>query len=81
MSAGIDLAVDLSRTVIYLWNGYLDKKYFWFIPVMLVVAYAGVWFGKQILNKIPQEIFKRIVLLMILLVGCFMIGRFFQKIT
>ena len=80
-SAGIDLAVDLSRNVIYLWNGYLDKKYFWFIPVMLVLAYAGVWFGKQILNKIPQEIFKRIVLLMILLVGCFMIGRFFQKIT
>ena len=35
-SASIDLLVDLSRTVIYLWNGYLDKKYFWFIPVLLV---------------------------------------------
>ena len=54
-SAGIDLAVDLSRTVIYLWNGYLDKKYFWFIPVLLVLAYAGVW----VANKYSTKFHKR----------------------
>ena len=33
-SAGIDFAVDLSRTIVYLFNGYLDKKYFWFIILL-----------------------------------------------
>ena len=75
-SAGIDFAVDLSRTVIYLWNGYLDKKYFWYIPVLLVLAYAGAWIGKKLLKKIPQEIFKEIVLTLILGVGCLMIYSF-----
>ena len=75
-SAGIDFAVDLTRTVIYLWNGYLDKKYIWFIPVLLVLAYAGVWIGKKALNKIPQEIFKKIVLVLILGVGAFMVYGF-----
>ena len=75
-SAGIDFAVDLSRTVIYLWNGYLDKKYYWYIPVLLVLAYAGAWIGKKLLKKIPEEIFKKIVLTLILGVGVLMIYSF-----
>lgn len=72
-SAGIDFAVDLSRTVIYLWNGYLEKQYYWYIPVLLILAYSGAYLGKKLLNYIPQNIFKRIVLLLILSVGFFMI--------
>ncbi len=75
-SAGIDLAVDLSRTIVYLINGYLDKKYIWYIPVLFVLAYAGAWIGKKVLNKIPDQIFKKIVLVLILLVGIFMVYGF-----
>ncbi|WP_153799514.1 sulfite exporter TauE/SafE family protein [Foetidibacter luteolus] len=75
-SAGIDFAVDLSRTVIYLANGYLRKEYFWFIPVLMVLAYAGAWTGKKILNKMPQEIFKKVVLSLILSVGILMVYGF-----
>lgn len=72
-SAGIDLAVDISRTVVYLSNGYLGQQYYWYIPVLMVVAYAGAYVGKRILSLIPQNIFKKIVLLLILAVGLMMI--------
>lgn len=75
-SAGIDFAVDFSRTVIYLFNGYLDKKYLWYIPVLFVLAYAGAWVGKKLLAKIPENIFKKIVLILIFAVGTFMIYSF-----
>ena len=44
-SAGIDLAVDFSRTVVYIWNGYLDSQYYWYIPVVMLLAYAGAFTG------------------------------------
>lgn len=75
-SAGIDFAVDLSRTIVYLFNGYLDKKYIWYIPALFVLAYAGAWIGKKLLNKIPDDIFKKIVLILILAVGVFMVYGF-----
>ncbi len=75
-SAGIDFAVDLSRTIVYLSNGYLEKKYYWFIPVLMVMAYLGAFVGKKLLNYIPQQVFKKIVLFLILAVGLLMIYGF-----
>lgn len=78
-SAGIDFAVDLSRTIVYLFNGYLDKKYFWYIPVLLVLAYAGAWIGKKLLVKIPDNIFKKIVLTLIFSIGILMVLSFILR--
>lgn len=75
-SAGIDFAVDLARTIVYLSNGYLDKKYLWYVPVLFVLAYAGSWIGKQLLDKVPENIFKKCVLVLIFAVGAFMIYGF-----
>ncbi|WP_395048061.1 sulfite exporter TauE/SafE family protein [Flavobacterium sp.] len=75
-SAGIDFAVDLSRTLVYLYNGYLDKKYLWYIPVLFVLAYAGSWIGKKLLDKVPENIFKKFVLVLIFGVGLFMVYGF-----
>ncbi len=72
-SAGIDLAVDLSRAVVYLKNDYLDNKYYWYIPILFVVASLGAYLGKKLLNRIPQNMFKKMVLLLILSVGIFLI--------
>lgn len=72
-SAGIDLAVDVSRTIVYLSNGYLRSQYYWYIPVLMILAYAGAFVGKRLLDLIPQNIFKKIVLLLILSVGLMMI--------
>jgi uncharacterized membrane protein YfcA len=79
-SAGIDFAVDVSRTIIYLYNGYLQPRYYWFVPVLFFLAYTGAWIGKKILNIIPQEIFKKIVLFLILGVGVLMISSFLSNI-
>lgn len=75
-SSAIDFAVDFSRTVTYLYNGYLDKKYIWYVPVLMVLAYAGAWVGKKLLGKIPENIFKKIVLVLIFCIGAFMIYGF-----
>lgn len=78
-SAGIDFAVDFSRTYVYLTNGYLRKEFLWYVPVLMVLAYLGAFFGKKILNFIPQEIFKKIVLTIILIVGSSMVYGFFTN--
>lgn len=75
-SAGIDFAVDFSRTIVYLSNGYLKSEFYWYIPVLMVLAYAGAFVGKKALGLIPQNIFKTIVLVLILLVGLLMIFSF-----
>jgi uncharacterized membrane protein YfcA len=47
---------------------------------MFVLAYVGAWVGKKILNVIPQEIFKKIVLALIFSVGCLMVFSFYEKL-
>lgn len=79
-SAGIDFAVDLSRTIVYLYNDYLDTKYYWYIPIMMILAYGGAFIGKKILKIIPENIFKKIVLGLIFCVGVVMVyGVFMNK--
>ncbi|MBX9768515.1 MAG: sulfite exporter TauE/SafE family protein [Bdellovibrionales bacterium] len=75
-SAGIDFAVDSSRTAVYLWNGYLGSQYYWYIPVLMLLAYAGAYVGKKLLDVIPQDIFRKIVLVLIFSVGILMIYSF-----
>lgn len=72
-SAGIDLLVDSSRTVIYLSNGYLGRQHYWYVPVLMVLAYAGAFVGKKLLGFIPQKVFRKIVLTLILAVGLLML--------
>lgn len=68
-SAAIDFGVDLSRMLIYLDSGFLDKSYYWSIPSLFVGAVLGSYLGKRILNKISQEAFRKIILGLILAIG------------
>ncbi|MBN8681708.1 MAG: sulfite exporter TauE/SafE family protein [Chitinophagales bacterium] len=68
-SALIDAGVDLSRAVIYLRAGYLQEADFGFIPVLIVVAILGTWLGKLVLDRIPQERFRKLVLILLALSG------------
>lgn len=76
-SACIDLGGDIGRTFIYIFNGYLDRKYLWFIPVLIVLAFSGSYIGKKILKQIPQNGFKNFVLVFILIIGAVMITGYF----
>ncbi len=74
-SAAIDFFVDLSRTVVFLMNGYFHSEHYVYVPFLLVTAFAGTYLGKISLNKISQENFRRIVLTLLLLIGITMIIR------
>ncbi len=68
-SAAIDMGVDLSRSVIYLENGFVGKEHLYIVAILFVVSFAGSYIGKLILNRIEQEHFKRIVLALIFIIG------------
>ncbi len=74
-SAAIDFGVDFSRTIIYFKNEFFDMAYIWHIPVLFVASFAGSYAGKLLLNKIPQHVFKKIVLIIILVMGVSMLYR------
>ncbi|XLS30662.1 sulfite exporter TauE/SafE family protein [Flavobacteriaceae bacterium M23B6Z8] len=68
-SAVIDLAIDFSRSIIYISNGYVLTKDLYLIPILILVGIVGTWMGKQLLNKISQNQFKQIALVLILIIG------------
>ena len=68
-SAAIDMGVDLSRTAIYFFNDYTDETRWFYIPLLMVASFFGSYLGKIILEKIPQEKFKTLVLVLILTMG------------
>ncbi len=68
-SAIIDLGIDSSRAVVYSLNGYVHKHDLYLIPILLVVSIVGTFIGKQILRLVSEIQFKRIVLILILLIG------------
>jgi hypothetical protein len=74
-SAAIDSGVDFSRMIVYLRGGYLTRDLYWFVPGLLLVAFAGSYVGKVLLNKIQQQSFRKIVLLLILVIGLTTLGR------
>lgn len=75
-SAIIDLGIDLSRSVVYTYNGYVHKDDLYLIPILLVVSIIGTFIGKKILEKLSEAQFKSTVLVLILLTGCITLGKF-----
>lgn len=68
-AAAIALAVDLTRIPIYFGAGFLESQFYYYIPILLIVALAGSFVGKKIVNKIPQNVFRNIVLIMISIIS------------
>jgi len=69
-SAAIALVIDLTRLATYLWGGLIQQyEYFILLPFLVVTAYLGVNTGKKLLVKIDQKLMRKIVLILILIVG------------
>lgn len=75
-SAAIDLGVDFTRSFVYLYNEYLEKEFYFMIPILLAIAFIGSYLGKLLLKKINQEQFKKIVLIFIFSIGITMIIKY-----
>jgi len=68
-AAAIALVVDLTRIPIYISQGFLRHEYYWYLPVLFILAIAGSFMGKQIVKLFPYKMFRKVVLIAILLVG------------
>lgn len=68
-SAWIDMGVDLSRSMVYASQGFITGSVLAHLPAMAIASIAGSWIGKRILERIPQERFKLIVLVLVLVMG------------
>ncbi len=68
-SAAVDLGIDLTRSVIYLGNDYLQVQDLWYIPGLIIISFLGTWTGKYVLKFIRQELFRKIVLVLIGVIG------------
>ena len=78
-SAAIDFGVDLSRSVVYVQQGYVQRNDWWYLPGLIVVAFIGSYIGKKLLNSVSQELFRKIILIFILLTGFLMAGKSLLK--
>ena len=76
-SAFIDFMIDFTRTFVYYSNGYIHQHDLKYIPFLFVIAIVGSYLGKHLLNFIPQEKFRQISLLFILLIGLVTIVKLF----
>lgn len=74
-SAAIDFGVDLSRSVVYVQQGYVQGQYWWYLPGLILIAFVGSYIGKKLLNSVSQDLFRKIVLVFILLTGILMAGK------
>jgi uncharacterized membrane protein YfcA len=68
-SGVISLMIDLTRIPVYLWKGLLPPEYYWYLPFLFVVALAGSYTSKFIVERVPVKKFTKIVQAAILLVS------------
>lgn len=77
-SAFIDFMIDFSRTFVYYQNGYIHQHDLIYVPFLLVIGLIGTFIGKKILHYIPQQKFKVISLVFILIIGIITLVNFFK---
>jgi uncharacterized membrane protein YfcA len=80
-SAAIDSGVDFSRAIVYLRANYLSSAFYWYVPGLLLVAFVGSYVGKIALNKLHQKNFRRIVLVLVFLIGLTTLGKFVEQLS
>ncbi len=76
-TTAIGLIVDFARMPVYFYFQWSNLLQLW-LPIILATigVLAGTWLGRLVLHKIPESIFKRIVSVLILLIG---ISMFFKQ--
>jgi uncharacterized protein len=68
-AATIALATDATRIPVYLSQGFLTEQYSLYIPILFGIALAGSFIGRKIVKRINQALFRKIVLVSIILVS------------
>jgi len=80
-SAFIDFLIDSTRTLVYYQNGYIHKHDMHYVPFLIVIGLVGSYLGKRILKYIPQNRFKKLALILILIIGIITASRFLVSLV
>lgn len=78
-SAFIDFLIDFTRTFVYYFNGYIHKEELIYLPFLLLIGLVGTYLGKRILEFIPQDKFRKLSLIFILIIGIVTIVNFMSR--
>jgi len=78
--AAIAVIIDATRIPIYLANNLLEPLFYYYIPILAVIGIAGSYTGKRIVNKIPPNTFKKVVLVALALASLLLIYRGLNQI-
>jgi hypothetical protein len=68
-AASIALVTDATRIPVYITQGFLDEHFYYYIPILIGLAVAGSYLGRKIVSRINQDLFRKIVLIAIILVS------------
>ena len=68
-AAAIALAVDITRIPIYFGSGFLESRFYIYIPLLFIIAFTGSFTGKKIVDKISQQLFRKCVLTIIAIIS------------
>ena len=69
-AGAIAIAIDTPRLATYLWQGTrIGPLLFWGMILFVPASFLGARLGKELLDRIPQEHFRKIVAAFLLIVG------------
>lgn len=60
-AASIALVTDATRIPVYVSQGFLEEQFYWYIPILVIIAVSGSFVGKKIVTRINHVIFRKIV--------------------
>lgn len=68
-SAAIDMGVDLSRSLVYVANGFVRQSDLYLVPILVAIGFTGTYIGKWLLGFISEKQFKSVVIGLIFVIG------------
>jgi uncharacterized membrane protein YfcA len=71
--AALAVVIDLTRIPIYFTNNLLETQYYYYIPVLIFLGIIGSYIGKKLVNLIPQDKFKNLVLIAVAIASIILI--------
>ncbi len=63
--AAVAVLIDLARIPVYFSTNLLDVQFYYCIPPLIVIGILGSYTGKKVVKKIPQDTFRKIILVAI----------------
>jgi uncharacterized membrane protein YfcA len=75
----VDFGGDITRLIIYLQKEYLSEDNYFYLPILTIVALIANWHAKKWVSLASTLFFRKMVLTIVFLLGCFNLFNFFSS--